>query len=165
MSITDRLAPYVSGMNTAAELYHGEHSDILLALSDLVGRGGAVYGVDKLNPFSQHEEMQGLPENVHLKTDELPPVPHYLTNLDALVIREFLWTYNNSGRTLKSDRKLLSDLQSSLDHGGHLILVLNGTEQKQERGANAFYQQTIAKYMPKLHRVESPSDLLGYQKR
>lgn len=160
------LSRYVHPGNRVAELYHGGWGDILRGLSELVGDAGKVYGVDNLNPFSNNPPMRNLQaiHNIKLLNATIPPMPNETSNLDAVAIREFLWTYDHDGGVLRDNSKTYRSLDASLKRGGHLILPLSEGEQRQERGKQSVYQRSIAAYLPHFSKVHDEGPLMIFEK-
>ncbi len=152
----------LKGMQVA-ELYHGEKDDILRKLSKCVGLEGQVHGVDRLNPFSNHRSMRNLQKvpNISLHKAELPPIPSIIPSLDAIVIREFIWTY--IGSYPLENELVFSEINRALKINGHLILNLNSTEQENEK-ESPYYQKIISRVLPNLIMRSYERDLLAYQK-
>lgn len=159
------LQGYVEDGNKVAEFYHGENDDILRGLSDLVGKSGIVYGIDSLNPFDNHENMRELKEisNIHLKKATMPYLPDEVSDLNAIVIREFIWTYPLpvNGKENPDNYKAID---SAIKVGGHLIMPLNETEQEDESGENPMYQNTIKRHLPNFSKVYHQDTLMIYEK-
>ncbi|MBU1644034.1 MAG: hypothetical protein KJ598_02685, partial [Nanoarchaeota archaeon] len=156
---------YVRSGNRVAELYHGENDDILGGLARIVSDKGMVYGVDRHNPFESHENMQELQKlsNVRLLKASIPPLPTDVDDLDALFIREFIWTYPPSDGS--ENPQTYAAIDKAINVGGHLILHLNSTEQEIERGGiYPLYQEIISRQLPLFQKVYDCEDLLIYQK-
>ena len=159
----DTIRHYVREGDSVAELYHGERDDILRGLAEIVGEEGQVYGVDQLNPFERHQNMRDIQNfsNAKLLKSTIPPLP--IEDLDAVIIREFIWTYplpfNGS-----EDPEVYQAIDAALKTRGHLLLHLNKTEQKSERTEYPLYQITIARQLPNFQRVHDKKDLMVYQK-
>lgn len=158
------VGEYIGKGDRVAELYHGERGDILRGLSELVGEEGIVFGVDKLNPFDFHPEFRKLYRipNIHLITAEIPPIPPEVSDLDAVVIREFIWTYPLpvSGRV---NPAVYQGIDSALRDFGHLILHINKAEQRNEK-RNSSYQSTIHRYLPHFSRTDFSEDFMAFRK-
>jgi hypothetical protein len=161
----NKVRGYVRSGNRVAELYHGEKDDVLRGLAEIVSDKGIVYGVDHLNPFERHDNMRELQKlsNVRLLNASIPPLPAEVSNLDAVLIREFIWTYplpyNGS-----ENPKTYEAIDTAVNVGGHLILHLNSTEQKNERGKHPMYQGTMNRQLPHFQKVYDSEDLMVYQK-
>ncbi|MBW6451767.1 MAG: hypothetical protein K0B02_03480 [DPANN group archaeon] len=162
----DILNDYIEEGNNVAEFYHGEKDDILKGLSKLIGDSGTVYGVDSLNPFEDHPNMQNLKEipNIHLKKTTMPYLPDEVSDLDAIIIREFIWTYPIpiDGR---ENPDIYSAINSAIKFGGYLIMPLNKTEEEQESGRYTMYQNTIGRQLPLFSKVYHQDGLMIYQKQ
>lgn len=156
-----RVKQYIAEGDRVAELYHGENGDILKNLSRIVSEKGFVYGIDSLNPFDYFEPMKNLDKlnNLKLINSTIPDFPTDVINLDAVIIREFLWTYPIPFNG-KEDSQTYKAIDATLKNKGHLILHLNRTEQKSE----PFYQNTIRRHFPNYKEVCFKKDLLAYQK-
>jgi hypothetical protein len=161
----NKAREYVRNGNRVAELYHGEKDDILRGLAEIVTDEGIVYGVDYLNPFERHSNMQELQKvsNVRLLRASIPPLPAEVANLDAVLIREFIWTYplpyngSENPETYKA-------IDTAVNVGGHLILHLNSTEQKNARGRHPIYNATMTRQLPHFQKVYDCKDLMVYKK-
>jgi hypothetical protein len=160
-----KLRDYVKKGNRVAELYHGEKDDILRGLAEIVTDEGAVYGVDNLNPFHYEPNMQELQliSNLKLIRAVIPPLPAEVTNLDAIMIREFLWTYPMP-MDASEDPETYEAIDKAINPGGHLILHLNKTEQEHLVGYHPIYPKTIARQLPNFKKVYNHSDMLVYGK-
>jgi hypothetical protein len=161
----NKAREYVRAGNRVSELYHAERDDILRGLAEIVTDEGIVYGVDHLNPFERHANMQELQKlsNVKLLRASIPPLPAEVSNLDAVLVREFIWTYplpydgSENVQTYEA-------IDTAVNVGGHLILHLNPTEQENERGKHPMYQDTMNKQLPHFQKVYDSEDLMVYQK-
>ena len=116
----EAIGKFLKEGGKVAELYHGEMPDILEALSDLVGKSGQVFGVDALNPFNHYDDMRAVNArgNVELIPCSIPPLPSQVSGLDAIAIREFVWTYNTENGTMEEDPEVLEAIDSALKEGG-----------------------------------------------
>jgi len=161
----ENVRKYVRIGNRVSELYHGERDDILRGLAEIVSENGIVYGVDQLNPFAQNKNMQELQSlsNIRLLKATLPSLPAEVSDLDGVLIREFIWTYplpcNGS-----ENPQTYQAINAALHVGGHLILPLNPVEQTAERGGHPMYQHTIRRQLPHFQKVYDREDLMVYQK-
>ncbi len=161
----ENVKHHIKSGQRIAELYHGEKSDILKGLSKIVGENGIIYGIDELNPFKKDRNMKKLQKipNIQLIKALMPPIPKQATNLDATIIREFIWTYPLPFNGTESP-EIYRAIDSSIKQGGHLILHLNQTEQKSERDGHQTYQKTIIKQLPNFQKIYDNEDLLIYRK-
>ena len=157
------LKKYIQPGFRVAELYHGEKPDLLLIMSALVGQTGLVYGIDELNPFLHHSQMKVLQNvpNIKLITANVPPLPPEATNLDAILIREFLFAYEDYP---KESHEINASISSTIKPGGYLILCLNSTEQDHIRNGDTRYEKTISHYPHKFRKVYYKGQLLIFQK-
>ncbi len=161
----NKVKEYVRDGNRVAELYHGERDDILRGLSGIVSDEGIVIGVDRLNPFERHVHMRELRtfSNVRLLNSSIPPLPAEVSHLDAVLIREFIWTYplpydgSENPQTYEA-------IDTAVNIRGHLVLHLNPTEQRNEREGHPMYQQTMTRQFPRFQKVYDCEDLMIYQK-
>jgi hypothetical protein len=156
---------YVVEGSRVAELYHGENDDILKGLAGIVLDEGVVFGVDALNPFRGFKNMAKLQEmsNVKLLKFSIPPFPSEVSNLDAILIRGFFWTYCHQYHDYDNPQ-VYECIDKALNDGGHLILHLDRSEQKNERGKNPEYKTTILEQFSNFTKVYDFKDLLVYQK-
>jgi len=174
-----KLGDYISPGDRVAELYHGEKDDILSALSDIVGENGMVYGVDLHNPFRSfkyrkyYKHMRDLRKrhNVKLIKAKIPPIPLEVSNLDAIVIREFLWTqeyvkgrYKDYINEAVEDPIIYIEMNRVLNNQGHLILHLNPTDEKKEKDGKGNYHQIIKRQFPDFKKKFHKRNMLVYQK-
>ncbi len=153
------LKKYIKKGMAVIELFNGENSDILTALSELVGKNGHVYGIDELNPFEMFEHMvaaNALP-NVDLIKATFPEMP--TPAADAIVVREFHYA-NQAG-----DRKTVyATLNSKLKKGGFLVLFLNHMEYNNELAYQS-YSKSIAQFLSTYKKVEFNELELVFQKK
>lgn len=171
-SLQQALNEYVQPDNRVAELYHGEKSDILSALANRVGPHGTVYGIDYLNPFSGHPQMSELTihhPNVRLVNVKLPPFPPSIQELDAIVIREFLYAYDFRPLDGTNCLKMTPDaatnqaISGALRQQGVLILALNSSEQ-QDRRCRELYERNIQNYPDPFVKVLEGEGVMAFQK-
>lgn len=153
------LKKYIRKGMAVIELFNGEHSDILTALSELVGKNGHVYGLDELNPFEMFEHMvtvNALP-NVDLIKATFPEMP--TPAVDVIVVREFHYV-NQAG-----DRKTVyAALNSKLKKGGFLVLFLNHTEYNSELAYQS-YSKSITQFLSNYKKIEFNELELVFQKK
>ena len=163
--ISEVLGKYISKGSKVAELYHGEKSDILRSLSDLVGEKGKVYGIDSLNPFENYKNMAELKKvkNIDLVSSKMPEILDKIRNLDAIAIREFMFAYEKADGAYKPDKKINSAISSALKNKGYLALVLKGTERNSE-DKYQIYENNIKGYPDKFNKVYDKGNLLVFQK-
>lgn len=110
---------FVKPGDRVAELYHGEKTDILLGLAQLVGKRGVVFGIDQYNP----EVVKGkLPVNIRLLQAKLPNVPSGVRGLDAIIIREPVWLLYDQGKPLPDRYKIAQAIYSLLKASGYFII-------------------------------------------
>jgi len=163
-----QVASKIHKGNKVAEIYNGERADILLGLAEIVGNTGRVYGVDRHNPFAMFPQMKKLYQipQIRLVRAEIPPLPYDLRELDAIVVREFIWSYDfSSNKGLVSEKpELYKSMANAIKEGGHLILHLNPTESKIESSRNPSYQKTIEKNFLGFTRTYFLLDCLVYKK-
>lgn len=152
---------YIYSNSTVAEFYHGEKDDILRGLSKIV-QDGFVYGVDELNPFSNHPNMKNLSTlpNIKLIKSRIPSLSSEIRDLDSVVIREFLWTYP-SPLTGRENPEVYKAIDNSLKSGGNLFIHLGDIERKSYTN---FYNGTILRNMSNFSKVFDNEDLLIYRK-
>jgi hypothetical protein len=127
-----------------------------------VQQEGKVYGVDTYNRPEGNEELSTLPQ-VDLIQSTIPPMPEEASDLDAIVIREFIWTYPMpmDGR---EDPETYVAIDGALKENGHLILHLNRCEKKDESEGYQQYQKTIQRNLPNFKKVYHEGDAMVYQK-
>ena len=159
-----QLKSHIKPGSRVAELYHGEKEDILETLAGLVTDKGVVYGVDLLNPFESHENMQRLRRmpNVQLLKFSIPPLPSQATSLDAVVIREFVWTYPGPEKS-KENPDTYKAIDGSMNVGGYLILHLNDAESRREIFFPK-YVQTVDRQLRHFRLTYHFRDVLIYRK-
>ena len=156
---------YIGPGNKVLEMYHGERDDVLRGLAKIVGGHGIVYGVDRYNPFEkiQHmKDLQNLPQ-VKLLNFLIPPLPSEVSALDAIIIREFIFTYPPPYNGIENPETYRA-IDAAIKFQGHLIIHLNPTEQKNEQGKNSIYHGTIRRQLPAFEKMYDNEDALVYQK-
>ena len=160
------LRGYMEPNSRVAEIYHGEKDDLLKGSSKIVGKSGIVYGIDSLNPFSHYPHMLKLQKipNIRLIKAEIPPLPEEASDLDAIIIREFIWTLESENGAVKVNPETCAEISKSIKNNGYLVLVLNNSEQIQENGNDPFYQQIINRYLPNFSKAYHNGPLIIFQK-
>ena len=163
--IWHKIKKHIHNGDRVAELYHGEKDDILMGLSYIVGTSGVVFGIDKLNPFSHYQNMsqlQNIP-NIELIKARIPPLPEKCSNLDAIIIREFIWTFDFVGGEIRVNNNLYSELNSAIKNNGYLILVLNKPEKRQE-SEDTLCLRIIERYFQNFINISHEGYLIVSQK-
>lgn len=130
----DILNGYVKSGNKVAEFFHGEKDDILRGVSELVGESEIIYGVDHLNQFDNQPNIQKLKDipNTHLKKATMHYLPEEISDLDAAIIREFIWTYPTPFNGTENPENYCA-INSAIKVGGHLITHLNETVKQNKK--------------------------------
>jgi len=172
--VKNKFKDYLKEGYRVAEIYNGTREEILTALSEIVGITGTVYGIDKFNPFNNIEHMRNLQsvKNIRLIQSEIPPIPLEAMNLDAIISREFLWTYQHIYEPshkipfkLKENPEVYSSINDALKNQGLLLIHLNEVEQEYEQNNNyPVYQNTIHRNLPNFQKIYHVEDLMIYQK-
>ena len=155
-----KIREYVKPGNKVAKLYYGDRLDILRGLSEIVGKQGRVYGVDALNC------ARALPEelsNLTIVESKIPPLPKEVEDLDAVVIREFLWTLYQGDGKLANNPETYKLIEEALKPKGHLIITEN-SPLDQNPDYKEFIEEGIQRYIPRLRKVYDRKEMLIYQK-
>ncbi len=155
------LEKYIQSGMIVVELFHGERSDILRALSMLVGKRGHITGIDEFNPYlPMYENMQDIASlpNVTLIKAHFPPLP--TSKVDAIVVREFHYIFD-SGR----QEVCFAELDKKIKRKGFPIILLNKAEYGRELvGGNKSYFNAIARFPHKYQQVAFNQLELVFQK-
>lgn len=170
------IEKYISKSGKAAELYHGNRTDILLGLSRIVGEEGLVYGVSNglVYNFNTRTEFN-FPQNVHLFRARIPPLPYELRDLAAVIIRgfEYACCREEDGSLLVEDsvlgyRKLKLDpntsrsIWQSIKPGGAMIISFNELDRKCM--ADHHFGEKIPLQYPQFQCVYNHKQLMIFKK-
>jgi len=164
----EQVQPYIRCGERVAEIYHGERDDILNNLSDLVGEEGVVYGIDQLNPFPWHQNMVGLQRlrNVRLIRARIPRVQEEVSHLNAVIIRELLWTQYDGGEkesgVFEPSNSVYRWLDSIIEGGGYFIIAFKEGEAETEW--NGICQTVVRLHLPNFTRIFRGHKALVYKK-
>lgn len=124
------IRSYIKAGDRVVEFYHGERSDILSGLAEIVGERGRVIGVDALNPGLINKKR--LSTSVDLVGARIPSLPLKDQSLDAIIIREFVWSFFGGGKLLQNRKEVASAIRASLKDGGYLLLTDHGAFGEEE---------------------------------
>ena len=140
-------------------------------MAKLVGRTGTVYGIDQHNPFPQNRNMASLlmDRRIRLLRAKIPPFPDEVSrDIDAIVVREFIFTYGRipeeSHTRCVANPALYDCIRYAIKTRGIFAVVLDDMEQAQENGKDAPYQRDITKNLRNFRKVYHEDELMIFRK-